>query len=120
MLSVLNVHVSTGSDRAGTPCNVSRLTSCQYDQFANLVQFTDENGMKEWYEYYDVMGEKNGDGEVLCPADPNGFVNYIKTKIISSGNGSGDYPRKIFGYTYQSIAATSLVMVKNRTVCAAK
>jgi len=112
MLSVLNVNVSTGSDRAGTPCNVSRLTSRQYDQFANLVQFTDENGMKEWYEYYDVMGEKNGDGEVLCPADPNGFVNYIKTKIISSGNGSGDYPRKIFGYTYQSIAATSLVMVK--------
>uniref|UniRef100_UPI0010327C63 RHS repeat domain-containing protein n=1 Tax=Pseudomonas sp. Sample_22 TaxID=2448266 RepID=UPI0010327C63 len=54
-----------------------------YDDFGNLLTQVNANGVTETSEWYPAKGEKDADGNVLCPADPQGFVRNLKSKTVT-------------------------------------
>ena len=71
----------TWQDSSGTR---SELTQYQYDDFGNLMQQIDPDGIQTDYEYYSADGEADSaDGYTGCPADPNGFSNLVKSKTVT-------------------------------------
>lgn len=71
----------TWKDSSGTRCE---LTQYQYDDFGNLTQQIDPDGIQTDYEYYSPDGEEDSsDGYTGCPADPNGFANLVKSKKVT-------------------------------------
>ena len=86
----------------------------KYDDYGNLLQFTNKDGAVTTYEYYPYTGETLN-GEVLCP--PNGYeiVDKIKsTTIIPSLN--SDYKDELGSYsliTYTNINAWSKDLTGN-------
>ncbi len=71
----------TWTDSSGTR---SELTQYQYDDFGNLTQQIDPDGIQTDYEYYSPDGEADSsDGYTGCPADPNGFSNLVKSKKVT-------------------------------------
>lgn len=79
--------------------NYTKTRVWNYDQFGNLLVFIDENGVSESYEYYSIDGEANSEnGEFGCPPSPSGMINFVKSRVLSSGSDS----RSIF-YAYKAV-----------------
>ncbi|MFW0759507.1 sugar-binding protein, partial [Pseudomonas sp. H11T01] len=57
--------------------------STTYDNFGNLLTQINANGVTETSEWYIAKGEDDADGNVLCPADPQGFVRNLKSKTVT-------------------------------------
>ncbi|MBE3902295.1 hypothetical protein HJ158_24895, partial [Vibrio parahaemolyticus] len=51
----------------------------QFDLWGNLEEKVDVSGITRRSAYYPAAGEKNDDGDVLCPAHPFGMVAYKKS-----------------------------------------
>lgn len=85
----------------------------EYDQFSNLTRYRSMNGMTEWHAYYPAEGETTADGTVLCPPDPNGFVNFLKSTTCSSKTTPDATPKKRWEYVYEKINNTDLILRKS-------
>ncbi|WP_222888943.1 hypothetical protein [Enterobacter sp. C2] len=112
----------TWTDSSGTR---SELTQYQYDDFGNLTQQIDPDGIQTDYEYYSADGEADSaDDYTGCPADPNGFANLVKSKKVTPAPSEYvDVPIRATYYRYGSLDAlddrpmtTSLVKVKESSV----
>jgi len=55
----------------------TEVINATYDDFGNLLTQVNANGVTETSEWYKAEGE---DG---CPADPEGFVRYLKSKTVT-------------------------------------
>ncbi|WP_130903382.1 RHS repeat-associated core domain-containing protein [Pseudomonas sp. Sample_22] len=72
-----------------------------YDDFGNLLTQVNANGVTETSEWYPAKGEKDADGNVLCPADPQGFVRNLKSKTVTPAESRyGKAPTLQTRYTY--------------------
>ena len=67
-----------------------------YDKYGNMLRFTDENNITEYYQYYTPAGEMG------CPASPSGMANFVKSRILTNGSET----RKI-SYQYTTIAGVN-------------
>ncbi|WP_312177881.1 hypothetical protein [Pseudescherichia sp.] len=91
----------TWTDSSGTR---SELTQYQYDDFGNLTQQIDPEGIQTDYEYYSADGEADSaDGYTGCPADPNGFANLVKSKKITPAPSDYDDVPVRATYTHYSV-----------------
>jgi len=59
----------------------SEILSTTYDNFGNLVEERQHNGIRTVNEYYPAAG---GDG---CPPDPQGFVRNLRSKTVYPAEG---------------------------------
>lgn len=72
----------------------------EWDDYANLKSHTRPSGIKIDRHYYSANGETN------CPADPFGFVRYVKTKTVTPGTPTSNdatlpvAPVRQYDYTY--------------------
>lgn len=82
-----------------------------YDSDGNLSTYTSIEGIVTRYTYYPATGQIL-DGTVLCPADPNGFVNYISSMTITPGKETGTVtsPVRKYEYQYKQIPTLPLVV----------
>lgn len=99
----------TGSNKVYT----SFYTTLKYDDYSNLINFRNVDGMSEWYVYYPAAGETAEDGTVLCPPDPNGFIRFLKSTTRSSKTAPDELPQKIWQYTYAKSTDTDLILNTN-------
>jgi RHS repeat-associated protein len=74
-------------------------TESRYDDHGNLILQVNSDGTREELEYYSADGE--GD---LCPADPEGFVRNLRTRIAHpSPAGRNNPPPLRTTYTYRDL-----------------
>ncbi len=99
----------TGSNKVYT----NFYTTSKYDDYSNLINFRNVDGMSEWYVYYPAAGETAEDGTVLCPPDPNGFIRFLKSTTRSSKTAPDELPQKIWQYTYAKSTDTDLIQNTN-------
>lgn len=67
-----------------------------YDSNGNLQKRTDADGTVTSYDYYPADGSVNG-----CPADPTGFVRFVKTVTVTPAATSyTDVSPQVFAYQY--------------------
>lgn len=106
-------YVRHGIDAKGKMVTVADVDSYTYDRDGNLIKFIGHDGVTRTYEYYPASGEsivnEQGDPVVLCPADPNGFINYLKqdTSIPSAPD---VLPSRHNVYLYKTILNLPLIL----------
>ncbi|RAK83114.1 RHS repeat protein [Aspergillus costaricaensis CBS 115574] len=88
-------NTSTGSSRAET----SQFT---FDDWGNQTSETTPSGLATTREYYAAAGD-SASGQVLCPADPHGFQNYLKLEIVTPAASAYQTPTRAHDYTYLQI-----------------
>lgn len=82
---------------ATTPRHVETV-STTYDNFGNLLTQVNANGVTETSEWY------KAEGEVGCPADPQGFVRNLKRKTVTPAKSDyGNAPTLQTRYTYSEL-----------------
>ncbi len=99
----------TGSNKVYT----NFYTTLEYDDYSNLINFRNMDGMREWYVYYPAAGETAEDGTVLCPPEQNGFIRFLKSKTRSSKTAPDELPQKTWQYTYAKSTNTDLIQSNN-------
>ncbi|MGE7885368.1 RHS repeat-associated core domain-containing protein [Bacillus sp. NPDC094077] len=83
-------------------------TTQSVDVYGNQLEEVKVSGVKVTNAYYPAAGE--GD---KCPADPHGFVNYLKSSTISAGTEES----KTTEFTYRSVTGLTYVEpINNNTV----
>ncbi|WIE48611.1 RHS repeat protein [Pseudomonas sp. GM17] len=83
----------------------SETTLFEYDVDGNLIKQTSPDQAVTTWEYYAAAGEiNNADESTGCPADPNGFVRWIKAQTTYPPLLSGyyDVPTRAVRYRYTS------------------
>ncbi len=111
MLPVQKEYKQSSPGSSGKIIEHSDVETYEYDVYANLIRYTNIEGMTEWSEYYDAAGEKDSAGNLLCPASPSGMADYLKRKILSPGMEKDNYPRKVWDYTYVQLDKTQLILI---------
>ena len=71
------IHTETNRWQDGADSH-SQQRVWEYDTFGNLLSFSDENNIKESYEYYSASGE------IGCPASPSGIPHFLKSRRLQS------------------------------------
>lgn len=112
MLPVKVSQVVTIEGEDGVIKTIRKVSTHRYDAFSNETHVANAEGQLLDIVYFDAQGESDGD-VLLCPADPDGFVNYIKSKTLSSCAVSNGPAKKIWQYTYAQITGCSLVLVSS-------
>ena len=107
MLPVQKIERVTVKSDAAAAVNIDRVYTFAYDDYANVTQQVGADGLVEKYTYYDGGAGESGN----CPPDPNGFVNYIKTKTVSSYKTLYGDKTRTWNYTYKQITGTNLVLM---------
>lgn len=87
--------------------DIDWIYSFEYDDYANVTRQAGPDGLVENFLYYD--GGAGEDGS--CPPDPNGFVNYVKSRTIMPSQPDDGAKTKTWNYTYKLITGTDLVLV---------
>ncbi|KFC07448.1 hypothetical protein GTGU_01832 [Trabulsiella guamensis ATCC 49490] len=93
-------------------------TSYEYDAHGNLtkqIDLCDDNGNAAAYstvttsEFYSAQGESDSDDKSTgCPADPNGFVRWMKRQVVTPPAIHGySVPARTSLYRYKSVATRS-------------
>jgi len=76
-------------------------TTTTYDDYGNLLSQTDPSGVTQTHEWYASAGERDPDGTLLCPPDPQGFVRSLKsTTVTPAASQYGDAPTLKTNYRY--------------------
>lgn len=73
------------------------ITTFEYDTYGNLTRQTAPDGTVTLISYYEAGGEQN-----KCPADPDGFCRWMKSKCVFPPVISGDEPSVNTAYIYRS------------------
>ncbi|WP_040953756.1 hypothetical protein [Coxiella burnetii] len=100
----------------------SEITTTTFDPEGNLLTKIEPDGTKTEYIYYDSKGETDK-GIVLCPPEPNGFVRFVKTQIVTPADSEFYAPVQQTTYAYAQypcIAGSSLsyaVLQTQETLC---
>lgn len=80
------------------------ITETSFDEHGNPVSMKAPDGILTTYEFYPAEGEDH------CPAEPNGFVRFLKSvRVTPRDSDYDDTPEKITTYTYRRLG--------NRTDC---
>ncbi|WP_224718594.1 RHS repeat domain-containing protein [Pectobacterium versatile] len=80
------------------------ITETAFDEHGNPVSMKAPDGTLTTYEFYPAEGEDH------CPAEPNGFVRFLKSATITPRDSDyDDTPEQITTYTYR--------LLGNRTDC---
>lgn len=75
-------------------------TTSEYDDAGNPIRQVDPDGTETTYEYFPAEGEPG-----LCPAEPNGFVRFVKSKMVTPAPSAyTDVPVMCTTYTYRQVA----------------
>ncbi|MGR4974146.1 RHS repeat-associated core domain-containing protein [Pseudomonas sp. LARHCG127] len=83
----------------------SETLATTYDNFGNLLQERQPNGITTDYEYYPVDGYVDDDGDVHCPADPHGFVRNLRCQTVHPAEGhEGQAPVLRTRYRYMELS----------------
>lgn len=75
----------------------TRVTYWTFDESGNLLREQAPNGTLTEYIYYPSKGEKG------CPADPHGFIRYLKRKTVTPPKLNGDEPITVSEHTWTKI-----------------
>ncbi|TRX93351.1 hypothetical protein FHL15_005626 [Xylaria flabelliformis] len=79
-----------------------------FDKWGNSIQEIKPNGIKIARIYYPPAGEKDTNtGDVLCPADPNGFRRYIKEEAVTPAASAYEAPTRSKRYIYGTLPAAT-------------
>lgn len=112
---------ATGQVRTGTGDDQKLVGTASteyhtYDSDGNLSSHTSVEGIITHFSYYPATGQTQ-DKTVLCPADPNGFVNYISSMTISPSSAAGTPTSlvKKYEYQYKQISTLPLVVKTQET-----
>lgn len=89
------------SDDSSDPAR-RRTTSWKYDSEGNMLREVSPEGAVTEFVYYPAAGEAG-----VCPADPLGFIRYLKNKKFTPPQIKGDEPKTVSDYTWQKIAGVS-------------
>lgn len=89
---------SSTTYREGTAARVIN-ESREYDSHGNLLMSKDVSGVVMNYAYYPQTGEVD-----RCPADPNGFANYLKEKRTTPNDAPANIQVKSLQLRYSSVA----------------
>ncbi|WP_144508072.1 RHS repeat domain-containing protein [Bacillus mycoides] len=81
-------------------------TTQSVDEYGNQLEEVKVSGVRVTNAYYPAAGE--GD---KCPADPNGFVNYLKSSTTSAGT---EEPKTI-EFTYRSVTGLTYTLPVDTT-----
>jgi RHS repeat-associated protein len=75
-----------------------------FDNYGNLLESTFDSGINVTNEYYPLAGDSTN-----CPADPNGFVNYLKRTVTKPDGYTNDTatPPKTLEFKYTAVAGRS-------------
>jgi RHS repeat-associated protein len=88
----------------------TRVTLAEYDESGNPTREVRPDGteiLNDWY---------GADGEEGCPAEPNGFVRFLKqTTLRPRATAWDDTPEHITRYTYNTVGDTAFVVQDGRT-----
>lgn len=80
------------------------ITETAFDEHGNPVSMKAPDGTLTTYEFYPAEGDDD------CPAEPNGFVRFLKSvKVTPRDSDYDDTPKQITTYTYR--------LLGNRTDC---
>lgn len=95
------IKVSDGSNR-------QLLTLTEFDESGNPLKQVNPDGTVTEYTWYPANGEKD-----VCPAEPNGFVRFLKEKVITPRPTIyKDTPLHTTKYTYSKLGKTHYVVQK--------
>jgi len=95
------IKVSDGSNR-------QLLTLTEFDESGNPLKQVNPDGTVTEYTWYPAHGEKD-----VCPAEPNGFVRFLKEKVIIPRPTSyKNTPSHTTHYTYSKLGNTHYVVQK--------
>jgi YD repeat-containing protein len=72
-------------------------TTMEYDAFGNLMRKTEPDGTLTEMEYYPSSGAGSD-----CPADPEGFTRFIKSRTVTPAKGIYDVPVYITRWYYKT------------------
>ncbi|KAI6091211.1 hypothetical protein F4821DRAFT_281153 [Hypoxylon rubiginosum] len=98
---------TTFRDTATTYSRVET-TTYEFDEWGNLITITEPNGLVTDRLYYSVNGEKDpSTGDVLCPADPNGFQQHLKREMVMPKASSYATPTRSKSYTYRALTTAT-------------
>lgn len=79
----------------------SETLATTYDNFGNLLEERQHNGIRTAYEYYPVGGYVDDEGDVHCPADPQDFVRNLRSQTVYPAEGhEGQAPIHRTRYRY--------------------
>ena len=82
------------------------ITTFQYDEYGNLTQHITPEGTQTDYLYYTGEEADSADKTTGCPAEPNGFVRFIKRKTVTPATTDpaySDVPARTTFYRYLSL-----------------
>ncbi|WP_173890722.1 MULTISPECIES: RHS repeat domain-containing protein [Pseudomonas] len=74
-----------------------------YDHQGNLRTLTRRDGVQEISEYYPAEGEDGDEG--VCPANPEGFVSYLKRQVTIPVAGPGNAATLVKRFDYRALPA---------------
>ncbi|KAM0489701.1 hypothetical protein ACHAP8_012310 [Fusarium lateritium] len=96
---------TTYEDLATAGAVRSETTSYSFDIWGNSTEVVEPDGIKTTRSYFSAEGEQGA-----CPADPNGFVRYLRTEVKTPKAG-GSSRSKQFKYTRLPCVATPSALV---------
>jgi len=86
----------------------AEVTQSTFDDYGNPLSMTHPDGTVDTYEWYAAAGEG-----AACPAEPNGFVRFVKQKRTSPAQMSGyAVPDQVTKYTYEVLGQSGCVVQK--------
>lgn len=97
--------------------NYAEVVRTTYDDFGNLLTTLNADGTLETSEWYSVNGEEGN-----CPADPEGFVRYLKTLTVTpAASPLGNAPVLQTRYRYITLPglnnAVDTLLMSDETLC---
>lgn len=107
-LPVIIRQVRHGIDKQRKAVTKYDSNTYSYDSDGNLLQFISSDGTTTRYEYYPPEGASD-DNTLLCPPDPNGFINYLKQQLLVPAPPSSLLVKR-YQYRYKAIAQRPLVL----------
>ena len=100
--------IQTTNRDTATSHSRTETTKHEFDEWGNLVSKTEPSGIVTDRVYYSVDGEKDpSTGDVLCPADPNGFQQHLKREMVIPATSSCATPARTKSYKYRALSTAT-------------
>jgi YD repeat-containing protein len=94
----------------------SETTVTEYDVNGNLIKQVDPAGTLTEIEYYPASGEAHPTEDTGCPAEPHGFVRYVKSRKVTPATTGYDAPVQLTYSKFDQLATLDTTRAKYNVV----
>lgn len=82
----------------------------EFDEYGNPTLEIQPNNTQTIMRWYPAEGEKDNNNDILCPREKNGFVRFMKEKMITPDQSDYQTPTMSTLYSYDNLRNTEIII----------